>query len=219
MRTALAWLVFAGLAIAAFVHYGAHLTKLTQMVAAQPQAAASTPAPGQDSGKMTTMAGSLAQWMQDGKQAQAPDAAEDRPAVKPHPSDHFAASPVGTSSAIVRKTFAMSAPARFSFEVPAHAASPQLHGTFRSFVRQDGIQSSDESADVDLLLMNGEQFAGFLRGQPADTVYSVDSSHDQDVSLGLPATMDHPVQYYLVFRNSSSSAAKKIVQADFHIDF
>ena len=217
MRTALAWLVFAGLAIAAFVHYGAHLTKLTQVVAAQqPQAASSTPAPGQDSGKMITMAGPPAQWMQNQKPDQAP---EERRVGKPHPSDHIAASPVGTSSAIIRKTFAVSAPAKFSFEVPAHGASPQLHGTFRSFVRQGGIQSSDESADVDLLLMNGEQFAGFLRGQPADTVYSVDSSHDQDVSLGLPATMDHPVQYYLVFRNSSSSAAKKIVQADFRVDF
>jgi hypothetical protein len=39
------------------------------------------------------------------------------------------------------------------------------------------------------------------------------------VSFGLPATLDRPVQYYLVFRNSSSSAAKKVVQADFQVDF
>jgi hypothetical protein len=31
--------------------------------------------------------------------------------------------------------------------------------------------------------------------------------------------MDKPVQYYLVFRNSSASAAKKVVQADFQVDF
>ena len=86
-------------------------------------------------------------------------------------------------------------------------------------MRQAGIQTSDESADVDLLLMSGEQYADFLRGRPADTVYSVDASHDQDVSFGLPATMDRPAQYYLVFRNSASSAAKKIVQADFQVDF
>ena len=139
--------------------------------------------------------------------------------VKPHALDHIAESPVGTSTAIVNRTFAVSAPAKFSFEVPPHAASPQLHGTFRSFLRQAGIQSSEEDADVDLLLMNSEQYADFLRGQPADTVYSVDSSHDQDVSFGLPATLDRPVQYYLVFRNSSSSAAKKLVQADFQVDF
>jgi hypothetical protein len=170
----------------------------------------------QDSSKTVAAVGALAQWLQNAKPEQSP---EDRPARKPHPSDHIAESPVGTSTAIVNRTFAMSAPAKFSFEIPPHAVSPQLHGTFRSFVRQAGIQSSDENADVDLLLMNGEQYADFLRGQPAVTVYSVDSSHDQDVSFGLPATLDRPVMYYLVFRNSSSSAAKKVVQADFQVDF
>jgi hypothetical protein len=170
----------------------------------------------QASDKAAEVVGPLAQWMQNQKPDQAP---EERRVVKPHALDHIAESPVGTSAAIVRKTFAVSAPAKFSFEVPPHAASPQLHGTFRSFVRQAGVQSSDESADIDLLLMNGEQYADFLRGQPADTVYSVDSSHDQDVAFGLPATLDKPAQYYLVFRNSSNSAAKKVVQADFQVDF
>ena len=170
----------------------------------------------QNPDKTAAVLGPLAQWMQNQKQEQAP---EERRVVKPHALDHIADSPVGTSSAIVRKTFAVSAPAKFSFEIPPHAASPQLHGTFRSFVRQVGVQSSDESADIDLLLMNREQYADFQRGQPADTVYSVDSSHDQDVSFGLPATLDHPVEYYLVFRNSSSSPAKKVVQADFQVDF
>jgi hypothetical protein len=172
----------------------------------------------QASDKMVTVAGPLAQWIQNQNEKPA-QPSEDRPVRKPHPSDHIAQSPVGTSSAIVRKTFAVSAPAKFSFEIPPHAASPQLHGTFRSFVRQTGIQSSDESADIDLLLMNGDQYADFQRGRPADTVYFVDSSHDQDVSFGLPATMDKPAQYYLVFRNSSSSPAKKVVQADFQVDF
>ena len=166
--------------------------------------------------KTEAVVGALAQWMEHQAQSQAP---EEQRVAKPHPSDHIAESPVGTSSAIVKKTFAVSAAAKFPFEIPAHAASPQLHGTFRSFVRQAGSQSGDEDADVDLLLLTGEQYADFLRGQPAETVYSVGSSHDQDVSFGLPATLDHPVQYYLVFRNSSSGAAKKIVQADFQVDF
>src|SRR5207302_2587601 len=137
------------------------------------------------------------------------------PARKPHPSDHVAASPVGTSSAVVHKTFAVAATAKFSFELPPHAASPRLHGTYRSFLQQGAAQSSDEDANVDLLLMNDQQYADFLKGRPAYTVFSVDSSHDQDVNCGLPAMLDHPVQYSLVFRNSSSSAEKKVVQADF----
>jgi hypothetical protein len=35
----------------------------------------------------------------------------------------------------------------------------------------------------------------------------------------LPATLDRPAQYYLVFRNSTRAAGKKVVQADFRVDF
>jgi hypothetical protein len=140
------------------------------------------------------------------------------PLRKPNPSDLIAPSPVGTSTAIVHKTFSVSSAANFSFQVPPHAASPQLRGSYHSFVPASRDQSSDDPGDVDLLLMNDEQYAGYLHGDPADVVYSVDSSHDQDVSLGLPTTLDRPAQYYLVFRNSSGSR-RKAVKADFWIDF
>jgi len=138
---------------------------------------------------------------------------------KAHANDHIAPSPVGTGTAIVHKTFAVASTAQFLFEVPPHAASPQLHGTYHSFAKNSGVQSGDETGDIDLLLMNDQQYTDFLSGRPADVVYSVDSSHDQDVSLGLPATQDLPVRYYLVFRNSPSSPGKKVVQADFRVDF
>jgi hypothetical protein len=138
---------------------------------------------------------------------------------KAHPNDHIAPSPVGTGATIVRKTFAVASTAQFLFEVPPHAASPQLHGSYHSFTRNSGIQSADESGDIDLLLMNDQQYTDFLSGRPVDLVYSVDSSHDQDVSVGLPATQDLPVRYYLVFRNNPDSPGKKVVQADFRVDF
>jgi hypothetical protein len=166
---------------------------------------------------MMKVEGPLAEWIEKAEKAnplRKPD-----PPRKPHPSDHIAPSPVGTGSEIVRKTFAVTSTAKFLFEVPPHAASPQLHGTYRSFAKDSGVQSSDESADVDLLLMNDQQYADFLSGNPADTVYSVDASHDQDVNFGLPATLNQPAHYYLVFRNSSARAGKKVVQADFRVDF
>jgi hypothetical protein len=146
---------------------------------------------------------------------------------KAHPNDHIAPSPVGTAAAIVHKTFTITSTAQFLFEVPPHAASPQLHGTYHSFPKnsavqsnvQSNIQSTDETGDIDLLLMNEQQYTDFLSGRPADVVYSVDSSHAQDVSLGLPATQDLPVRYYLVFRNSPGSPGKRLVQADFRVDF
>jgi hypothetical protein len=177
--------------------------------------------------KMVKFAGPLAELMDKSQSNEAN--AEEKPQKpvplrKPHPRDLIAPSPVGTSTAIVHKTFSVSSASNFAFQVPPHAASPQLRGSYHSFVpasrdHPNNDQSNDDPGDVDLLLMNDEQYAGYLHGQPADVMYSVDSSHDQDVSLGLPATLDRPAQYYLVFRDSSGSRGRKAVKADFWIDF
>ncbi len=212
MLKGIACLLMGASLVGGYYYYHDRASAAKAQIAEQAQEPEAKPE-AQDADK-TGLVAPLAEWMEKNNPLRKPE-----PQRKPHPSDHIAESPVGTSTAIVRKTFGVSAPAKFSFEVPAHAASPQMHGTFHSFVRPAGVQSSDESADIDLLLMNSEQYAEFLHGQPADTVYSVDSSHDQDVSFGLPATMDKPVEYYLVFRNSAASAAKKVVQADFQVDF
>ena len=216
MKTAIV-LLLAGATIASaysyyqkrFPHQKAQSTEQYEDAEAKPEAS--------NADQAGTVDGPIVQWMK--KANPLKNLGASAPARKPHPSDHVAPSPVGTSSAIVHKTFAVAATTKFSFEIPPHAASPQLHGTYRSFLQQGAAQSSDEDANVDLLLMNGRQYADFLKRRPADTVFSVDSSHNQDVNFELPATRDQPVQYYLVFRNSSSSAEKKVVQADFRIDF
>jgi hypothetical protein len=172
--------------------------------------------------KMVKVAGPLAELLDKSQSNEAN--AEDKlakpvPLRKPNPRDLIAPSPVGTSTAIVHKTFTIASATNFSFQVPPHAASPQLHGSYHSFVPPSRDQSNDDPGDVDLLLMNDEQYADYLNGHSAEAVYSVDSSHDQDVSLGLPATLDRPAQYYLVFRNTSGSRGRKAVKADFWIDF
>jgi hypothetical protein len=184
---------------------------------AQPPAAEATPGAPPDTSQYVSVKGPLANWMDrvnPGHKTPEPVS----PPV-PHLSDHVASSPVGTSSAIVHKTFAITSAAKFAFEVPPHAASPQLNGSYRSFTQPAGSQASDDSANVDLLLMNAEQYADFAGGHSSDVVYSVDSSHEQDIAFVLPATFDKPVQYYLVFRNSAGHAGKKVVQADFRMDF
>ena len=55
---------------------------------------------GKEPSKTEAVAGALAQWMEHQTQSQAP---EERREAKAHPSDHIAESPVGTSSAIVKK--------------------------------------------------------------------------------------------------------------------
>jgi hypothetical protein len=134
------------------------------------------------------------------------------------PMDRVAASPSG-SQTILHKAFSVTTSASFPFEIPAHAAMPHLHGNYKSFVKQISADASDESANVDFLILKEDQYADFMHGHAGEALFSADASHDQDVDFSLPASQDQPQKYYLVFRNSPGGPAKKIVQADFRVDF
>jgi hypothetical protein len=132
------------------------------------------------------------------------------------PSDRVAPSPVGTSQTILEKTFSLKSSATFPFEIPAHAVQPHLHGIFESFVGQlHG--SSDEAANIDFLIMNEEQQTAFASDRPSEALFDVDASHNQAINFDLPASMNHPVKYYLVFRNPEGKS--KVVEANFRVDF
>ena len=219
MHRVFAWLFMGVVLIGGYTYYQNRFSLPKTQTTEQSQEAEPKPDP-QDPLPTTTVMGPVVSPLAEFIEKANPLQKEEAPR-KPHPSDLIAPSPVGTGTAIVHKTFAVTSTAQFLFQVPPHAASPQLHGTYHSFAKNSGVQSADQDqdGDVDLLLMNDQQYSDFLSGRPADVVYSVDSSHDQDVSLGLPATRDQPVQYYLVFRNSANSPGKKVVQADFRVDF
>jgi hypothetical protein len=121
----------------------------------------------------------------------------------------------------LHKTFAVKKYAPFEFAVPAHAATPRLHGTFKSFVRRPGEDKlSDESADVDFILMNPEQYQDFLRTHGGGTaLHTVEPTHDHEVEFLLSPTEADPQKYYIVFNNSPGGAALKYVQADFTLSF
>jgi hypothetical protein len=135
------------------------------------------------------------------------------------PSNYVAPLPVGTTQTILHKTFPVTTSVKFSFDVPARAAMPHLHGTYKSFVAQLTVQSSDAAANIDFLILNEDQYADFTQGHSGEALFSADASHDQDVTLSLPASQDQPKKYYLVFRNTPAGAPKKLVQADFTVDF
>jgi hypothetical protein len=146
-----------------------------------------------------------------------PQAEESGDLAKPDPGDHIAPSPMGTGGVILHRTFSVSSAASYGFVIPAHAAIPQLHGTFRSFVHPSG-RSQDQSADIGFLLLNQEQYDSFSHGHPSDALASIDASHNQDVNFGLPASLNQPLKYYLVFRNLPHGGPK-VVQADFSVSF
>ena len=176
---------------------------------------------------MVTMAGPLAGWAQKGKSGQSspqPSLSQgqgqgQRQGQSSHPSDHVGASPVGTAGIVLHKSFAVSTSTKFPFEIPAHAAMPHLHGTFRSFIPTAGAQSDPDDADIDFLILKEEQYADFASGRPSEALFSVEVSHSQDVNLSLPVSQDQPQKFYLIFRNPSPTHGKKLVEADFTVDF
>ena len=133
------------------------------------------------------------------------------------PTEHVS-SPVGTNQAVLQKTFALKHSAEFQFEIPAHAVTPHLHGIFESFVGQVH-GASDESANIDFLILNEEQHAEFAANRPGEAMFSVEASHNQAVNFDLPAAMSQPVKYYLVFRNGDGNKSSKVVKANFRVDF
>jgi len=135
------------------------------------------------------------------------------------PMDRVAISPVGESQTILHKTFSVATSVNYPFEIPAHAAMPHLQGSYKSFVKEVGVQSGDETANVDFLILNEDQYNDFSHGKPGEAVFSADASHDQDVNFSLPSTQDQPRKYYLIFRNSPGGVKRKLVQADFTVAF
>jgi hypothetical protein len=144
-----------------------------------------------------------------------------KPAPAPAPVahvDHVARSPVDTTQTVLQKTFPLKTSATFPFDIPAHATRPHLHGIYQSFVGQVH-GGSDETANLDFLVLNEAQYADYAGGHSGEALFSVEASHNQAVNFDLPASLDQPVKYYLVFRSTATSGTKKVVEANFRVDF
>jgi len=135
------------------------------------------------------------------------------------PLERMGQSPVGTTQPVLNKAVAVRTSAAFSFEIPAHAAMPRLRGSYKSFATKVGIQADEDSANVDFMVLTEDQYADFLRGSTADMLFSAPPSHDQNVDISLPPSLNQPERLYLVFRNTPGGDPKKIVQADLSVDF
>jgi hypothetical protein len=186
-----------------------------------PEKKAADPTEGQETQKMVKMTGPLADYManeEGSDQALKVETLEYTPR-KPSASDHVGGSVVGSTAAILHKTFGVRAAVELPFEVPAHAASPHLHGSYRSFLKQAGPQIGDPDDAIEFLVLNQQQYDGFLHGHSGEATFSAEDSNDQQVNASLPPTVDQPEKYHLVFRNNSRGHGRKFVQADFRIDF
>lgn len=120
---------------------------------------------------------------------------------------------------IVQTTFRVRGAVQVPFEVPAHAASPRLKGSYQSFLKVPGTQNDDTGAEIAFLVLNDQQFSDFLNGRAGEAAFSADDARQQEVDTGLPPTMNQAQQYHLLFLNNSKGKEKKFVQADFWMEF
>jgi hypothetical protein len=119
---------------------------------------------------------------------------------------------------VLAKTFTLKSSETFPFEVPAHSSQPHLHGIFQTFAgRAHG--PSDDSANIEFVVLNEEQKSEADANHPSESLFSVESSHNQSVNVDLPPSMNQPVKYYLVFHNAQGSKSNKVVEANFRVDF
>jgi hypothetical protein len=109
---------------------------------------------------------------------------------------------------------------KFPFEVPPHALTPRLRGDYSSFMQgQGGARISDESADVELMVMSDEQYDAFSSGRSAESLYAIEPSHDHAVSIALPTTQETAVRYYAVFRRTTDGKKPVWVNTNLTVEF
>jgi len=194
-------------------------------VPAKDQSTPPTYAEAQEAQKLVTFAGPLADYMakQEGS-SPAPEAGsqvetlKDAPAM-PVASDHVGGSVVGSSVRILNRTFRVRSTVQLAFEVPPHAATPRLRGSYESSFKQAGGQDSDTDAEIEFLVLNEQQFADFLKQRAGEATFSAADAHAQEVNTSLPPTVGQPEKYHLIFRNNSRGPERKFVQADFRMEF
>jgi len=192
---------------------------------AQPQVAENpTYAEAQEAQKTVAFTGPLADYMarrQGAPEAQAAQPVETLQVVpaKPSESDHVGGSVVGTSMPILETSFRVRGAVQVPFEVPAHAASPRLRGSYRSFQKVAGEQNGDSGAEIAFLVLNDQQFNDFVNGRAGEATFSADDARQQEVNTGLPPTMNQAQKYHLLFLNNSQGRDKKFVRADFRMEF
>jgi hypothetical protein len=119
----------------------------------------------------------------------------------------------------LHKTFKLASYEKFEFEVPAHIAAPRLQGSFKSSIAGQSSDGFSNAGNIDMLLMKPEEFEEFTHGRGGAPSYSIAGVHSQDVDYILPATLEEPQKYYLVFQNPAPKGPTKSVDADFTATF
>jgi hypothetical protein len=133
----------------------------------------------------------------------------------PTASDHVGGSVVGSTVPILRKSFTVRSAVQLAFQIPAHAASPRLRGTFQSSASTSG----GADAPVEVLVLTDQQYSDFVSKHAGNATFIAEDSPAAEINARLPPTIDKPAEYHLLFRNNSRREGNKFVKADFRMEF
>jgi hypothetical protein len=135
------------------------------------------------------------------------------------PLDRVSATLLPPENHFLHKTFTLKTYEKFDFTVPAHSNRPTLHGSFVSFSQGNGGITSNANANVELMLLNGQEFDDFIHKRSGSTTYAGEPSFNQEVGFAVPSTHEQPQNYSLVFINTQGGPKSKVVKADFTVSF
>ncbi len=138
------------------------------------------------------------------------------PSGPPAAFEHVSAADTDGPNHFLHKRLSIKTYQGFEFVVPPHVISPRLEGTFRS---ASGRGKGAGGSDVELVLMNDQEFADFAHNQGGTTTFSAHPSNHGEIHWALNATFSNPQTYYLVFRNLSERQGLTLVDADFTVSF
>jgi len=186
------------------------IAKLAQ-AKAQPQDSEIKTATPEDPGDVSVV-GPLAVWMHEANPLQTEPARVWSGPLQP--MDH-ASTAAPLADKYLQANFPLKKSAQFTFVIPPHTVSPRLHGSFQSSIGHSGSDSAKD-ADIELMLLNAQQYDDFIHGRPGDSTFEVESS-SQTVDFLLPAAHDQPQEYHLVFRDPAARP-KLFVKADFAVN-
>jgi len=134
--------------------------------------------------------------------------------------DRISKTPPAAPKSLIHGTFALKKYEKFPFEVPSHVINPRVMGVFSSYVQgPGGMKVSDESADVELMVMTEAQCDDFIHGRSAESVDAIEPSHNHGVRITLPNSHDEPVRYFVVFRRSAEGKTPISVYGDLTAEF
>jgi hypothetical protein len=122
-----------------------------------------------------------------------------------------------TEQVLLKQTFSVQKNKIFRFEIPARTNHPLIQGTFRSFAGSNSAGAEKTKADVELMLMDEDQYQDFLKGKLEETVNTITPSSDAEVHWQLSTTLDTPQPYYFVFLNPQKMPPTVSVETDFKV--